>query len=61
MAKIIISNLKPMGFNLFLDSESYMQELSSDEELSVQAGFIPTPIGTTSLIVIAVTKKLTML
>jgi hypothetical protein len=42
MAKIKIDNIKPTGYELFSDFESYLKDLS-EEELAVHGG-IPTPI-----------------
>lgn len=41
MAKIAISDLRPTGYGLFSDSESYMTELTEDE-LGLQGGGIST-------------------
>lgn len=38
MTIIKIEDLRPVGYDLFADEESYMRELSSDEELSVEGG-----------------------
>jgi len=48
MANIAISNLSPSGFDLFNDSESYLQELS-EQELSVQGGLMITPTITLTI------------
>ena len=37
MASIVISDLRPAGFDLFMDSENFLSELS-DGELSVISG-----------------------
>jgi hypothetical protein len=42
MASITISDLRPAGFDLLSDSESFMEELSS-EELGLQGGLISSP------------------
>ncbi len=42
MATIHIANLRPIGFDLLSDSESFMEELSSETELSIQGG-LSTP------------------
>lgn len=50
MSTIAISDLCPVGSDLFFDSESYMKYLS-DEELSIQGGASPsasTTIATSS-------------
>jgi hypothetical protein len=39
MATIKISNLHPIGSELFLDEESFMNELKSDEAVDVKGGF----------------------
>ncbi|MGD1805131.1 hypothetical protein ACP6PL_06775 [Dapis sp. BLCC M126] len=45
MANITISELRPAGTELFLDSESFVNELI-DEELSLtKGGFITTVVG----------------
>ncbi len=41
MATIGISDLKPAGYDLLYDSESYMTDLSKDE-LEIQGGIIMT-------------------
>ncbi|QLE39982.1 hypothetical protein FD723_05570 [Nostoc sp. C052] len=38
MATIKISDLRPMGSELFFDSESYLTELSDDELAGTQGG-----------------------
>lgn len=43
MATIHIANLRPIGFDLLSDSESFMKELSSETELSIQGGLPSTP------------------
>ena len=42
MAKINVSNLHPVGSDLFFDSENYISELS-DNELGTINGGIATP------------------
>ena len=42
MANIAISNLHPAGYDLFSDSEQFINDLSS-EELNIQGGFISRP------------------
>jgi hypothetical protein len=42
MAKIKINNLCPVGSELFLDSESYLKDLS-EEALNLQGGQIYSP------------------
>lgn len=44
MATIAISDLRPAGYDLFSDSESYMLALS-EEELSIQGG-LPSTVST---------------
>ncbi|WP_071777205.1 hypothetical protein [Coleofasciculus chthonoplastes] len=44
MPTIKVSDLKPEGYNLFSDSESYMKELSEDElGTGIYGGAISTP------------------
>ena len=45
MANIAISELNPVGFDLFSDSESYMTDLS-DNELKTSGGITPTYVVT---------------
>lgn len=40
MASIAISDLRPAGSELFLDSESFMDDLT-DGEISIQGGLTP--------------------
>jgi hypothetical protein len=40
MSTIKVSDLHPVGFEFFYDSESYMREMS-DEELAIQGGITP--------------------
>lgn len=40
MSTIKVSDLQPVGFDLFSDSESYLRELS-DEELALEGGITP--------------------
>ncbi|MGB7441155.1 MAG: hypothetical protein WA919_08820 [Coleofasciculaceae cyanobacterium] len=42
MAKITISNLKPNGYELFSDSESYMMDLSENELNATNGGLFWT-------------------
>ena len=44
MASINVSDLKPEGYNLFSDSESYMTDLS-ENELAIQGGLSPVAVG----------------
>jgi hypothetical protein len=46
MSTISIHDLRPSGYSLFTDSESYLNDLSSQDELSI-AGGAPTPSVTT--------------
>ncbi|MGD1699135.1 hypothetical protein [Dapis sp. BLCC M229] len=50
MANIAISELNPVGFDLFSDSESYMVDLS-DNELTTSGGISPVAVavGTVAL------------
>lgn len=41
MATIAISDLRPAGAELFMDSESYMKDLS-EAELGIEGGATPT-------------------
>lgn len=43
MANIAISELRPVGFDLFSDSESYLVDLS-DNELTTSGGVTPTVV-----------------
>jgi hypothetical protein len=40
MASIAIQDLYPSGHDLFMDDESYLKDLSPDEELSVSGGLV---------------------
>jgi hypothetical protein len=40
MAIIKIEELCSIGYELFVDEESYLKELSSDEELSASGGMV---------------------
>jgi hypothetical protein len=44
MASIVISELYPVGFELFSDSESYMSELGDNELVRVNGGIVTTPV-----------------
>lgn len=48
MSKIIINDLRPAGTDLFMDSESYLQELS-EVETNVIGGATPTIVTTSSV------------
>jgi hypothetical protein len=41
MSSIVIREIKPAGVNLFIDSESYLNELS-EAELEITGGGTPT-------------------
>ncbi len=44
MATIKISDLRPVGSELFRDDESFMNELAENEENIIQGGYVlPTP------------------
>jgi hypothetical protein len=43
MASIAIQDLYPSGHDLFMDDESYLKDLSPDEELSVSGGGLIVP------------------
>ena len=45
MAYITISDLRPAGSDLFVDSESFMSELT-DDELGLQGGGFWATVGT---------------
>lgn len=61
MPTIQISDLKPEGYNLFSDSESYMKELSEDElGTATYGGLTPAVVATiylTSLIISAANSR----
>nr|AVH79541.1 hypothetical protein [Synechocystis sp. PCC 9413] len=42
MAIILIRDLNPVGYSLFSDRESYLRDLSADDELGVSGGGTPT-------------------
>jgi hypothetical protein len=42
MATIVIHDLNPAGYSLFADNESYLQDLSSDDDLNISGGFSVT-------------------
>ena len=54
MANIKISDLRPTGYDLFSDSESYMRELS-EAELDTHGGMSPTTIVVTIVITVSIT------
>lgn len=41
MASIKISDLRPSGFNLFVDSESFLDELSESDLATINGGATP--------------------
>lgn len=45
MANIAISNLRPAGSELFMDSESYLQELTDTELNATKGGSSPFCAG----------------
>ncbi|MCU0536236.1 MAG: hypothetical protein MUD14_20305 [Hydrococcus sp. Prado102] len=53
MANITISNLNPVGSELFSDSESYLNQIS-EEELKIQGGLMSTGICATAVLTIAI-------
>lgn len=59
MPIIEIQDLHPTGYDLLADEESYLKELSSDEEISVEGGYSPafasSGVCVVSLTVAAVT------
>jgi hypothetical protein len=48
MAIIAINDLNPVGYSLFNDRESYLLDLSSDDNLSISGGISPGITITTS-------------
>lgn len=48
MAAISISDLRPTGASFFMDSESFMDALDANEVSSIQGGFTPVTITSTS-------------
>lgn len=46
MATITIDNLSVTGSELFCDSESYLDQLSESDTLSIQGGFKTYPLPT---------------
>lgn len=42
MATIVINDLNVAGYFLFADNESYLQDLSSDDDLNISGGISPT-------------------
>lgn len=44
MASITISDLRPAGYDLFSDSESYMKDLS-EAELGIEGGITPAIVA----------------
>lgn len=42
MATIVITDLRPAGVDLFIDSESFFNELNSEELGNVNGGLTPT-------------------
>ncbi len=40
MATIAIRDLQPLGYNLFSDGESYLMDISSEDELNASGGLI---------------------
>ncbi|HBB33685.1 MAG TPA: hypothetical protein DDZ80_29375 [Cyanobacteria bacterium UBA8803] len=52
MPTIKVADLKPEGYSLLSDSESYMKDLSEDElEAGIHGGAISTPICATVVLV----------
>jgi hypothetical protein len=65
MSTISIADLNPTGIDLLADSESYLQDLSTDEDISISGGTF-TPTVTTipcaisiSVVTYIVTRELT--
>nr|AVH79532.1 hypothetical protein [Synechocystis sp. PCC 9413] len=55
MATIAIRDLNPTGYSLFDGSESYLAELSSDDELDIYGGKLSSALGFSVGTVIGVT------
>jgi hypothetical protein len=45
MANIVISELRPAGSDLFMDSESYLTDLTDNELHMTQGGSSPLCVG----------------
>lgn len=45
MAAIVISDIRPVGSELFLDSESFMADLTDSELNGVSGGITPAVLG----------------
>ena len=50
MANINISDLSPAGADLFLDSESYLNDLTEGEMINTLGGISPTVIITITIL-----------
>jgi hypothetical protein len=46
MASITVSNLSPLGSDLFMDSESFMDALADNELSEINGGITPAVITT---------------
>lgn len=60
MASIIISNIHPSGSDLLVDSETFLNELSSsDLEMDIKGGLTPfiASVGLTYAIGVGIWKK----
>lgn len=55
MARIKLNDLSPIGSELFQDSESFLNELSSEELIGVQGGFLSITLTITVTITITFT------
>lgn len=45
MATIVISELRPTGSELFLDSETFMTDLTDNDLNEISGGFTPALLG----------------
>jgi hypothetical protein len=43
---IAIQDLRFSGHDLFIDNESYLQDLASDDDLNILGGATPSSVGT---------------
>lgn len=60
MANIKISDLHPAGANFFLDSESYMHELTDDDLYTTRGGSVTTLAATLTSPACAIGAAITM-
>ncbi|MBW4619985.1 MAG: hypothetical protein KME17_11600 [Cyanosarcina radialis HA8281-LM2] len=54
MATIAIQDLNPAGYSLFADGESYLAELSSDDQLNIAGGKVSSLVSFASGISIGI-------